>query len=96
MTCVEILTHIHLLQWLISRARTLADVMTSNIINVSRKFNRGICTQYDNIVRKITAQSETTEDLVKQSDYVERLHVGELLELRVSEMFRSKNSVGMA
>lgn len=49
----------------------------------SRTFNRGICGQYDVIVKKISAQSETTEDLVTQIDYVEKLHTGELVQLRV-------------
>ena len=62
--------------------------MVHNIVNHSRKFNRAICTQYDNIVRKITAQSEKTEELVKQIEYVENLRVGELLELRVSTVVR--------
>ena len=69
---------------MIQRARDLSLVMVSNIVNHSRKFNRAICIQYDNIVRRITAQSERTEELVKQIDYVENLRVGELLELRVS------------
>ena len=68
---------------MIQRARDLSLVMVNNIVNHSRKFNRAICTQYDNIVRRITVQSEKTEELVKQIDYVENLRVGELLELRV-------------
>ena len=68
---------------MIQRARDLSLVMVNNIVNHSRKFNRAICTQYDSIVRRITAQSEKTEELVKQIDYVENLRVGELLELRV-------------
>ena len=69
---------------MIQRARDLSLAMVNNIVNHSRKFNRAICTQYDNIVRRITAQSEKTEELVKQIEYVENLRVGELLELRVS------------
>ena len=53
-------------------------------MDTSQKFNRSICTQYDTIVKKITSQSETTDQLVRQQDYVERLRVGELLELNVS------------
>ena len=68
---------------MIQRARDLSQVMVDNIVNHSRRFNRAICTQYDNIVRRITAQSERTEELVKQIEYVENLRVGELLELRV-------------
>lgn len=62
---------------------SLANVMTNKVMVNSRKFNRAVCTQFDGIVRKITAQSETTESLVKQQEYVENLRVGELLELRV-------------
>ena len=70
-------------QWLIERSRALADKMVANIARISRKFNKAICVQFDGIVKKITAQSETTEELVKQTKYVEDLRVGELMELRV-------------
>ena len=76
---------------MIQRARDLSLVMVNNIVNHSRKFNRAICTQYDNIVRRITAQSEKTEELVKQIDYVENLRVGELLELRVPTVSNEKD-----
>ena len=72
------------MQWLIDRARSLADTMITNIMNKNRNFNRTICRQYDVIVKKISAQSETTEELVKQIDYVEKLHSGELIQLRVT------------
>ena len=58
--------------------------MINNIMDTSQKFNRSICTQYDHIVKKITSQSETTDQLVRQQDYVERLRLGELFELNVS------------
>ena len=77
---------------MIQRARDLSLVMVNNIVNHSRKFNRAICTQYDNIVRRITAQSERTEELVKQIDYVENLRVGELLELRVQTFANEKDN----
>ena len=76
---------------MIQRARDLSLVMVNNIVNHSRKFNRAICTQYDNIVRRVTAQSEKTEELVKQIDYVENLRVGELLELRVPTVSNEKD-----
>ena len=60
--------------------------MINNIARISRKFNKAICNQYDGIVKKITAQSETTEELVKQTKYVEDLGVGELMDLRVGRM----------
>ncbi|XP_023932407.1 dynein heavy chain 3, axonemal [Lingula anatina] len=68
-------------QWLIQRARNLADIMITNVMNISRKFNRSIVTQYETIMRRITTQAETTEELVSLIDYVERLRVGQLLEL---------------
>ncbi len=77
------LHNIILFQFLIKRARGLINVLTTHIMETSRKFNRGICTEYDTIVRNITAQSETTDELVRQQDYVENLHVKELLHLRV-------------
>ena len=58
-------------------------ILIDNIMNLSRKFNRGVCAEYDNIVRNITAQSETTEQLVKQQEYVDNLPVRELLTLKV-------------
>ena len=71
-------------QWLVDRARSLIATMTGNIAKISRKFNRDICTKYDTILKNIMALSETTEDLVKQTAYVENLRTGELMVLRVS------------
>lgn len=59
--------------------------MTNNIANISRKFNRDICKRFDVILKNIMAQSETTEELVKQTQYVENLRSGELMDLRVSQ-----------
>ncbi len=75
----------HAPQFLVNRARDLAQRLIANIVAQSRTFNQSICHQYDVIVRRITAQSETTEALVKQQEYVEALHVGELLELKVRQ-----------
>ncbi|XP_071486244.1 dynein axonemal heavy chain 3-like [Diadema antillarum] len=68
--------------WLILRSRDLADIMITKITNTSRVFNRAICGQYDAIVRKITTHSETTHQLVKLQEYVDRLTTGELLQLK--------------
>ncbi|XP_022099330.1 dynein heavy chain 3, axonemal-like isoform X3 [Acanthaster planci] len=68
--------------WLIARADDLANIMITKIVNTSRKFNRDICSQYDNIVRKITQQSESTHQLVSLQEYVDGLWVGELLQLK--------------
>lgn len=69
--------------------------MIDNIVVTSRKFNRGICTQYDQIVFKITRQSENTAELVTLQDYVENLWCKELLQLKVREPgeFMSLNSL---
>ena len=69
---------------MIDRSRHLVQRMVNSIIATSEKFNRSICKQYDNIVKKITEQSESTDQLVKQMKYVEGLRVGELLQLKVS------------
>ena len=86
-TCISLMFSLYYisasLQWLVNRARDLAQTLIDNIVSTSRNFNRGICNQYDVIVKRITAQSETVEELVKQQDYVENLCVGELLDLRV-------------
>lgn len=68
---------------LVERARSLGQIFTNDVSSKSSKFNREICTQYDNIVRNITRQSVTVSELVKQIDYVDGLRVGELLQLRV-------------
>ncbi|XP_038073730.1 dynein heavy chain 3, axonemal-like isoform X4 [Patiria miniata] len=68
--------------WLMARADDLANIMITNIVMTSHKFNRDICTQYDNIVRKITQQSESTNQLVSLQEYVDGLWVGELLQLK--------------
>ena len=66
-----------------AKARWLAEILVTNIMKTSRVFNRSICTDYDTIVKKITAQSETTEQLVTQEAYVEYLQTGEIYTLRV-------------
>ena len=81
---------------MIDRARHLIQRMVNNIISVSEKFNRNICKQYDSIVKKITEQSETTDQLVKQMKYVESLRAGELLQLKVSFDWWNPSSLIMA
>ena len=58
--------------------------MVQKIMDTSDKFNRGICHQYDVIVKKSSYQAENTKELVDLIAYVESLRVGELLELKVS------------
>ena len=58
--------------------------MVKKIMETSDKFNRGICSQYDTIVKKSSYQAENTKELVDLIEYVESLKVGELLELKVS------------
>ena len=68
---------------MIARAEDLANIMINKIVSMSRKFNREICSQYDGIVRKITSQSQSTDQLVALQDYTDGLRVGELLHLKV-------------
>ncbi|CAH1783206.1 unnamed protein product, partial [Owenia fusiformis] len=77
--------------WMIERARKLANIMITHIINTSRKFNRGMCTQYDNIVKRLTTQAETTEELVKLTAYTDNLRSGELLDLREKLLIAGEN-----
>ena len=56
--------------------------MVNNIALISRKFNKGLCSAYDKIVRKIAAQSDNTDELVTQMKYVEDLRIGELINLK--------------
>ena len=67
---------------MIARARSLVDRMVNNIAIISRKFNKSLCVAYDVILKKISAQSENTDELVTQMKYVEDLRVGELLLLK--------------
>lgn len=53
------------------------------MVQISRKFNRAICSQYETILQKITTIPENTAELVQQQDYVERLESGELHQLKV-------------
>ncbi|KAJ8047551.1 Dynein heavy chain 3, axonemal [Holothuria leucospilota] len=69
-------------KWLVDRARELADVMISKIVQTSYHFNRSICQQYDNIVKTITAQSQSTKQLVSLQQYVDRLHIEDLEQLK--------------
>ena len=70
-------------QWLIDKARFLIHMLVQNIIDTSLKFNREICKQYDQIVKNSAMQAENTEELVKQTEYIENIKVGELYELKV-------------
>ncbi|XP_069141245.1 dynein axonemal heavy chain 3-like isoform X4 [Argopecten irradians] len=72
----------HINKWLIDRARYLIEILVTNIMDTSHKFNRGICKQYDTIVKSVAMQAENTEELVKLKNYVESLKCGELLELK--------------
>jgi dynein heavy chain len=60
--------------------------MVTNIANRSRNFNKGICKQYDTMVKKVAQQAENTEELVQMQNYVENLKVGELLQLKVGTL----------
>lgn len=71
------------LQYLVERANELVKVLVDDAARRSRLFNRAICTRYDNIVRHVTTQAENTRQLVELQDYIEKLHVGELLLLQV-------------
>ena len=78
------------------KAQWLTEIMVTHIVDTSRVFNRSICAEYDTIVKKITAQSETTEQLVEQEAYVEFLQTGEMYTLRVGvEMYTLRVGVEM-
>lgn len=66
--------------------------MVTNICNMSRDFNKGICRQYDTIVKRVAQQAENTEELVQMQNYVENLKVGELLQLKVGNLKRGRSS----
>ena len=72
-----------LLQWLIDTGRKYINTMVTKIAETSNKFNRQICLQYDNIVKRTSYQAENTRELVELIDYVERLKCGEMLQLLV-------------
>ena len=69
-----------------ARAREIISQMVQKVLDTSDVFNRGICCQYDAIVTKCSYQAEDTKELVDLTDYVEYLKVGELLELKVSQI----------
>ena len=75
---------IYIPQWLVDTARQHIDTMVQKIAEMSNKFNRQICKQYDNIVKKSSYQAENTRELVQLIEYVENLKVGEMLQLLVS------------
>lgn len=64
------------------RSRTLAQIYIDNVTKNSDVWNRDICASFDDIVRRISQQSETTEELVKQQAYVENLPFKELMQLK--------------
>ncbi|KAL3852322.1 hypothetical protein ACJMK2_015979 [Sinanodonta woodiana] len=78
-------------QFMVDRARLLVKEMVDKIMTTSEKFNRSICQQYDGIVKKITFQSEQTDQLVTQMKYVESLRAGELMELKDKQEMAAAN-----
>ena len=72
------------LQWLVERARILIQIYVDSILKASDFLNREICGSFDDIVRRISQQSETTEELVKQQTYVDNLELKELILLKVN------------
>ncbi|XP_052058680.1 dynein axonemal heavy chain 3-like isoform X1 [Mytilus californianus] len=69
-------------KWLIERVNFLTDVMVTNIKEMSKTFNTGICEQYNTILTKVSVHPENTEELVRLKNYVENLKCGELLQLK--------------
>ena len=65
------------------QAEYLTNKMVCKVSSVSNQFNRSICNQYDNIVKRITAHAESTCDLVSLQNYVDSLATGELRDLKV-------------
>lgn len=66
-----------------TRARALSSALIDNVASLSRIFNRAICAQYKIIIQTLIKPVETTQQLIDQTDYVEKLSSGELLQLRV-------------
>ncbi|XP_076804480.1 dynein axonemal heavy chain 3-like isoform X3 [Clavelina lepadiformis] len=69
-------------QWLLDRSHHLQKMMIDNVMNISRRFNRSICTTYDEIVKRITSHVESTNGLVELQEYVDNLASNELIKLK--------------
>ncbi|EDV21418.1 uncharacterized protein TRIADDRAFT_60039 [Trichoplax adhaerens] len=68
-------------RFLINQARMLINTLVQNIVDKSRKFNRKICNDYNDIVARMTMIPNNTEELVKLSNYTDGLRGGALLKL---------------
>nr|XP_039250666.1 dynein heavy chain 3, axonemal-like [Styela clava] len=78
-------------QWLSDRSAMLHKLMVDHVEGISRFYNREICTEYDQIVGKITSHVELTSDLVELQEYLEGLPSGQLLKLRDMLELAAKN-----
>ena len=65
------------------RANELVKTLVDDAARRSRLFNRALCTRYDVILRHVSTRPESTTQLVALQEYIEKLHVGELLQLQV-------------
>uniref|UniRef100_A0A1I8FV89 DHC_N2 domain-containing protein n=1 Tax=Macrostomum lignano TaxID=282301 RepID=A0A1I8FV89_9PLAT len=72
----------HLNESLLARVDYLISLLVNNVVTGTRAFCDDICNHYDDIVKRITQQSETTKELVDLQKYVDNLTVDELLDLQ--------------
>uniref|UniRef100_H2YSD8 AAA+ ATPase domain-containing protein n=1 Tax=Ciona savignyi TaxID=51511 RepID=H2YSD8_CIOSA len=69
-------------QWLLNRSQHLQTMMITTVVDISRRFNRSICTTYDEIVKRITSHVISTLGLVELQEYVDGLCSTELIKLK--------------
>ncbi|KAF6040218.1 hypothetical protein EB796_001432 [Bugula neritina] len=82
-------TRLH--QSLESRCKTLFGRLIEDVVERSRKFNKGICDSYDTIVKVITEVPEDTTKLVKLIKYVEDLDGKDFLVIKQKLEVASQN-----
>ncbi|XP_053575219.1 dynein axonemal heavy chain 3-like [Bombina bombina] len=85
LNCSEINQH------LIDRTRQLANIIINKVATTSKKFNRKICQQYDDIVTKISSIAASTFALVELQNYVDKLRSFELLEIKQNLAVAAEN-----
>nr|XP_026694595.1 dynein heavy chain 3, axonemal isoform X2 [Ciona intestinalis] len=69
-------------QWLLNRSHHLQTMMINTVVNISRRFNRSICSTYDGIVKRITSHVISTVGLVELQEYVDGLALTEMVKMK--------------
>ena len=69
-------------QWLMERSRALEARLAEYVVLRSRTQAKAVCAQYDSIVSRVSAQSQSTRQLVDLQRYIDSITYTELVDLK--------------